>query len=390
MTIKRVFLIVLDSLGIGEMPDADKYGDEGSDTLRAIAASPYFACPTLTRLGLFHIEGTDHTLQCDNPLGSYARMTEASEGKDTTIGHWEICSLISRKPFPTYPNGFPKEIITAFSNATGRGVLCNLPYSGTQVIKDYGEAHLQTGDFIVYTSGDSVFQIAAHEQIVPVQELYRACRIARDLLTGNNAVARVIARPFAGKAPSFVRTANRRDFSLSPPSDTLLNLLQKKGIETIGVGKIGDIFHHSGISQSFISHGNEEGMLITRKLVKEAFHGLCFTNLVDFDMLYGHRNDVDGYAKAMSEFDACLTDFINELQANDLLIITGDHGCDPSTPSTDHSREYTPLLLYYPGIPSRALGTRKSFADIGKTIAELFEADPDHLLDGVSFWKEII
>lgn len=386
---KRVFLIVLDSLGIGALPDAAQFGDEGSNTLGAIQASPYFHCPNLTKLGLFRIDGTDHTKQTVSAQGVYARLQEQSMGKDTTTGHWEICGVVSKEPFPTYPEGFPTEVIEPFSAAVGRDVLCNRPYSGTQVIADYGQAHIDTGALIVYTSADSVFQIAAHEDIVPVQTLYRYCEAARAILTGRHRAARVIARPFAGEAPSFYRTGGRKDFSVSPPKATLLNLLEQSGLDVLAVGKISDIFNGSGVTRAYHSHSNQEGMAQTQALLAEPFHGLCFVNLVDFDMLYGHRNDTDGYAKAMSRFDWWLGSFITELQTEDLLMITGDHGCDPSTPSTDHSREATPLLAYAPGIIPCNLGTRASFADIGKTIAEIFHADPANQLEGVHFLEEL-
>lgn len=389
MEFKRVFLMVLDSFGIGEMPDAEEYGDRGSNTLRTVSQSRLFDCPNMARLGLFHIDGTHSNKQGGKPIGAYARMRELSKGKDTTTGHWEICSLVSKRPFPTYPDGFPDEIINAFSAATGRGVLCNRPYSGTQVLSDYGQAHLQTGKLIVYTSADSVFQIAAHERIVPVDELYRYCQIAREILKGRHSVGRVIARPFTGQVPGFTRTAGRRDFSILPPSDTLLNLLQKQGKATIGVGKIFDIFAGSGITEKYSTHGNDEGMQITCDLLNKDFTGLCFVNLVDFDMIYGHRNDIDGYAKALTVFDQWLGGILPVLKQDDLLMVTADHGCDPAAPGTDHSREYTPLLIYYPGITATNLGTKDSFADIGKTIADIFNADSNNILAGKSFLEEL-
>lgn len=378
----RVFLIVLDSFGIGALPDAAKYLDEGSNTLRSIASSPCFKADTMRDLGLFNIAGVNFLPSTDNPVGIYGRMKEASEGKDTTIGHWEIAGVISDKPLPTYPEGFPQEIIDEFVKRTGRGVLCNQPYSGTEVIKDYGEKHVKTGKLIVYTSADSVFQIAAHEDVVPLEKLYEYCEVVREILTGNHGVGRVIARPFNGIYPAFKRTSNRRDYSIKPPRKTLLNALYAAGKDVIAVGKIYDIFAGSGITKVIKTKNNADGMKATMDLLKEDFDGLVFTNLVDFDMLYGHRNDVDGYAKAVAEFDDWLYRFLLNIRDDDIVIITGDHGCDPGTPSTDHSREYTPLLFYKPNIVPRNLNTRNSFADIGKTVAKLFGISEQ--LDGES------
>ena len=365
---KRVFIIVLDSMGIGELPDAHLWHDEGSNTLGAIRNHPNFNCPNLTKLGLFNIEGVGGGIA--NPEASFARMTEKSMGKDTTIGHWEIAGIISPKPLSTYPNGFPKEVIDEFERQTGRKTLCNKPYSGTEVIKDYGEEHMKTGALIVYTSADSVFQIAAHEDVVPVDELYEYCRIARRILQGEHGVGRVIARPFNGEYP-FTRTTRRHDFSLDPPATTMCDLIKKAGLASISVGKIFDIFAGRGLTESNPMKGNADGMRITLEKQKEDFCGLEFTNLVDFDMLYGHRNDVAGYAKAMTEFDVSLGTFMENMQDDDVLIITADHGCDPSTPSTDHSREYTPMLIYGKNIKNGVdLGTRKSFADISATVLE--------------------
>ncbi len=365
---KRVFIIVLDSMGIGELPDAHLWHDEGSNTLGAIRNHPNFNCPNLTKLGLFNIEGVGGGIA--KPAASFARMAEKSMGKDTTIGHWEIAGIISPKPLPTYPNGFPKEVIEEFERQTGRKTLCNKPYSGTEVIKDYGEEHMKTGALIVYTSADSVFQIAAHEDVVPVDELYEYCRIARRILQGEHGVGRVIARPFNGEYP-FTRTTRRHDFSLDPPATTMCDLIKKAGLASISVGKIFDIFAGRGLTESNPMKGNADGMGITLEKQKEDFCGLEFTNLVDFDMLYGHRNDVAGYAKAMTEFDVSLGTFMENMQDDDVLIITADHGCDPSTPSTDHSREYTPMLIYGKNIKNGVdLGTRKSFADISATVLE--------------------
>ena len=372
---KRVFLIVLDSMGIGEMPDAEIWGDQGSNTLGAIRHLPVFSCPNLARLGLFNIKGVGGGVAF--PMASFARMREASAGKDTTIGHWEIAGIISQKPLPTYPNGFPSDVITAFEQRVGRGTLCNKPYSGTDVIRDYGEAHMRTGKLIVYTSADSVFQIAAHEEIVPVEELYRICEIARELLQGEHAVGRVIARPFAGSYP-FVRTPRRHDYSLLPPTDTMADILAANGFDTISVGKIYDIFAGKGFSESFRTADNTDGMEQTLALALRDFEGLCFVNLVDFDAVYGHRNNAEGYAAAMTVFDTQLDVLLKNLHPNDLLLITADHGCDPSTPSTDHSREYTPLLIFGETVRGGVdLGTRPTFADIGATVLDYFGLPTD-------------
>ena len=373
---KRVFLIVLDSFGIGEMPDAHKWGDEGSNTLGAVRNHPAFACPTMERLGLLHIDGVTDPAELAGraaPVAAYARMTEASGGKDTTIGHWEISGIISPEPLPTYPHGFPAEVLEEFTRRTGYGVLCNKPYSGTDVIRDFGEEHLATGKLIVYTSADSVFQIAAHEDKVPVDELYRVCGIARDMLTeawgGKHAVGRVIARPFEGEAP-FRRTSRRHDYSILPPAPTMLDAIKAAGLDSIAVGKITDIFVGQGITETLRTAGNTEGMAATSGVAARDFHGICFTNLVDFDMVYGHRNNVEGYAAALTEFDRWLAGFLPTLGEGDLLIITADHGCDPATSSTDHSREYTPMLMYGQGITPRSLGTRRTFADISATVLD--------------------
>ena len=372
----RVFLIVLDSFGIGEMPDSYKWNDEGSNTLGAVRNHPAFNCPTMEKLGLFHIDGvSDPAALTDRPapLATCARMTEASNGKDTTIGHWEISGIVSPRPLPTYPNGFPAEVLEEFTRRTGYGVLCNKPYSGTDVIRDYGEEHLATGKLIVYTSADSVFQIAAHEDKVPVDELYRVCGIARDMLTeawgGKHAVGRVIARPFEGEAP-FRRTSRRHDYSILPPAPTMLDAIKAAGLDSIAVGKITDIFVGQGITETLRTAGNTEGMAATSGVAARDFHGICFTNLVDFDMVYGHRNNVEGYAAALTEFDRWLAGFLPTLGEGDLLIITADHGCDPATSSTDHSREYTPMLMYGQGITPRSLGTRRTFADISATVLD--------------------
>ena len=367
---KRVFLIVLDSVGIGEARDAAAFGDAGAHTMKSISASPYFAIPNLLSLGLGNIPGLSFLGTVENPLAAYARVEEQSAGKDTTIGHWEIAGLISEKPMPTYPEGFPANLLADFSRLIGREVICNKPYSGTEVIKDYGDEHLRTGALIVYTSADSVFQIAAHEEIVPVETLYEYCRIARELLTGEHAVGRVIARPFLGESGNYKRTANRRDFSLEPTGETVLDLLQREGMDVLSIGKIRDIFAGRGITESHPTHGNEEGMEVLLDLQKRDFHGLCFANLVDFDMLYGHRNDIDGYAKALSVFDAWLPSFLAEMGEEDLLLITADHGCDPGDISTDHTRENVPLLIYGKNVKPVDLGVRETFADIATTMAD--------------------
>lgn len=369
---KRVFLFVLDSVGIGALPDAEKFGDVGADTMRSISKSDKFHIPNLIKLGLGNIKGLSYLGKVKEPLASFGKCAEISNGKDTTIGHYEMAGLISENPFPVYPDGFPDYIISAFEKATGRKVICNKPYSGTEVIKDYGREHLETGALIVYTSADSVFQIAAHEDIVPTETLYKYCEAARKILVGKDAVARVIARPFKGNIGSFERTANRRDFSLPPHGVTMLDELSENGYDVIAVGKISDIFSGRGITRAVHSHGNKECMDASFECVKEDFCGLCFINLVDFDMKYGHRNDVDGYAAALSEFDKDIMDFISFLRDDDLMIITADHGCDPGDISTDHTREYTPLLVYGKNIPSVSIGERESFSDIAATIEEFF------------------
>ncbi len=370
--VKRVFLIVLDSVGIGEGPDAAAYGDECSNTLRACWRSGKLQIPNMQKLGIFNIEGVGCGEAIESPLGSFARMRESSAGKDTTIGHWEIAGMISPQPMPTYPDGFPKEIISEFSRGTGRGVLCNKPYSGTQVILDYGRQHMETGDLIVYTSADSVFQIAAHEEVVSPETLYAYCRIARELLQGEHGVGRVIARPFVGAYPDFKRTSNRHDFSLVPPRDTFLDKLKAAGKDTIAVGKINDIFAGKGISSASRTVNNDDGMDKTIAHAAEDWNGVCFVNLVDFDMVYGHRNDIAGYTAALNRVDERLGELMPLLQKDDVLMLTADHGCDPSTPSTDHSREYTPWVIYGDAIkPGVDLGTRPTFADIGETAAAL-------------------
>lgn len=367
----RFFIIVLDSFGIGEMPDAASFGDFGVNTIGAVSKSDKLNIPNLRKLGLYQIEGVEVSGNTDKGKphsAMIARMTEKSAGKDTTIGHWEIAGLVSPRPLPTYPEGFPKEVLDEFSRQTGRGVLCNKPYSGTKVINDYGDEHVKTGDLIVYTSADSVFQIAAHEDVVPCEQLYEYCRIARKILTGEHGVGRVIARPFIGADGNYERTPRRHDFSLLPPGDTMLDVLKNKGKDVIAVGKINDIFAGKGITEYVYTSGNAEGIERTLEYLDKDFDGLCFINLVDYDMLYGHRRDVDGYAQALTYFDEKLPQILGKMREDDALLITADHGCDPSyTKTTDHTREYTPMLLYGKKIEAKDLGTRKSFADIAAT-----------------------
>ncbi len=375
---KRVFLIVLDSFGIGEMEDAAEYGDKGTNTLRSVASSPAFNVPNMGALGLFNIDGVDCRESVMQPTARIARMKEASKGKDTTIGHWEIAGILSKQPLPTYPNGFPEEVLDAFSAAVGRGVLCNKPYSGTEVIKAYGDEHVKSGDLIVYTSADSVFQIAAHEDIVPVETLYEYCRIARGILQGKHGVGRVIARPFTGTSGNYTRTSGRHDFSLEPPAVTMLDQLKTAGKDVISVGKIKDIFAGKGITEYVYTKGNAEGIERTLEYLDRDFEGLCFINLVDYDMLYGHRNDIDGYAAALTYFDEKLPEILGKLREEDILMITADHGCDPGyTVSTDHSREHTPFMMYGKTVSPANLGTRDTFADIGATVLDYFGIKPE-------------
>lgn len=379
---KRFFVIVLDSFGIGEMPDAASFGDFGVNTIGAVSESDKLKVPNLRDLGLFQIDGVKVSERIDRgtkPSARIARMTEKSAGKDTTIGHWEIAGLISDKPLPTYPTGFPKEVLDEFSAKTGRGVLCNKPYSGTQVINDYGDEHIKTGDLIVYTSADSVFQIAAHEDIVPCEQLYEYCRIARQILTGEHGVGRVIARPFVGTSGNYTRTPHRHDFSLLPPGDTMLDVLKAEGKDVIAVGKINDIFAGKGVTEFVYTSGNEEGIERTLEYLDKDFEGLCFVNLVDYDMLYGHRRDVDGYAAALTYFDEKLPAILSKMRPDDALLITADHGCDPSyTKTTDHTREYTPMILFGDSIAPGNIGTRESFSDIAATVLD-FLGSPERL-----------
>ena len=376
---KRVFLIVLDSCGVGELPDAADFGDVGSFTLRSAASDASFSMPNMEKLGLFHIDGVYGAVNAKG-LGKTARKTfkgsvcklaERSKGKDTTTGHWEISGIVSESPMPTFPDGFPKKLIDELSKRTGRGILCNKPYSGTDVIRDYGKKQLATGDLIVYTSADSVLQIAAHDQLIPTEQLYEYCKIAREICQGDWGIGRVIARPFTGEWP-YTRTALRHDYSLVPPP-TMLNVLSDAGYAVHSVGKIIDIFAESGITEYVRTQNNAEGIERTLEEMDKDFEGLCFTNLVDFDMQYGHRNDIPGYAKALSYFDSKLPEMLTKMRDEDVLMVTADHGCDPATPSTDHSREYIPLVAFgKPVSAGKNFGTRACFADIAQTILAYF------------------
>ncbi len=382
-------MIVLDSFGIGAMPDSQSFGDVDVNTLASCAASKKLQIPNMIAAGLGNIDGVSCLPKTSAPLGAYARLREKSMGKDTTIGHWEIAGIVSPDPLPTYPEGFPEEILRPFREQTGRGVLANAPWSGTEVINAYGARHMETGDLIVYTSADSVFQIAAHEEIVPPEQLYEYCRIARKLLKGKHGVGRVIARPFVGTPGNFKRTANRHDFSLEPPAETLLDAIKAAGFESIGVGKIHDIFAGIGLTDHVYNQSNQNGMEHTDAYVQKDFQGLCFVNLVDFDMQFGHRRDVDGYANALTEFDTWLGTFLPQLQEDDVVMLTADHGCDPAyTATTDHTREYVPLLILGKKVKPVNLGTRSSFADIAATVAELLGVS--YHTPGESFAKEIL
>ena len=386
---KRVFLIVLDSFGIGAMPDSEKFGDVNVNTLAACATSGKLRIPNMIAAGLGNIDGVTCLPKTEDPAGAIARLQEASMGKDTTIGHWEIAGLVSPDPLPTSPDGFPEKILEPFRQATGRGVLANAPWSGTAVIDAYGEQHMKTGDLIVYTSADSVFQIAAHEDIVPPEQLYEYCRIARKLLTGKHGVGRVIARPFVGQPGSFKRTSNRHDFSLEPPKATLLDALKAAGKASIGVGKIYDIFAGVGVSEHVYNKSNADGMNHAANYADKDFEGLCFVNLVDFDMQFGHRRDIDGYANALTEFDTWLGGFMEKMGDEDIVMITADHGCDPAyTATTDHTREYVPLLVLGNKVKPVNMGTRASFADIAATVADLLGVSLD--TPGKSFAEEIL
>lgn len=383
MKMKRIFLIVLDSFGIGEEPDADAFGDLGTNTLRSCMTSQYFNMPNMRKLGFFNIDGIETDLAVENPEGMVARLREKSMGKDTTIGHWEIAGMISPNPLPTYPNGFPEEVIKEFERRTGKKAIVNSTYSGTKVINDYGDEHVKTGALIVYTSADSVFQIAAHEEVVPLDELYNYCKIAREMLQGEHGVGRVIARPFLGTSGEYYRTPHRHDFSLIPPKDTMLNVINKNNMDVLSIGKINDIFAGSGITEYTYTSSNEDGINKTIEWMDKDFNGICFTNLVDFDMLYGHRRDIDGYAKALAYFDERLPEMIAKLNEDDCIMITADHGCDPGyLKTTDHTREYIPLVCFGPGLAPGNMGTRETFADIAATILNMLGLDDR--LDGTS------
>ncbi len=387
--IKRVALFVLDSVGVGELPDAGDYGDKGSNTLGNISrAVGGLHMPNLGRLGLGNIIPIAGVPPAKNPAASYGRMAEKSPGKDTTTGHWEMTGLVLKQPFPVYPNGFPPDFIKSYEEKIGRQVLGNKAASGTVIIEELGAQHMETGYPIVYTSADSVFQVAAHEGIIPLEELYRICAIAREMLVGEHAVGRVIARPFEGEPGSFRRTVNRHDFSLKPVGTTLLDFLTEQGVLVTGVGKISDIFAGQGVTNTVTAKGNTSGMEQSLQLMKSDINGLVFTNLVDFDMLYGHRNNPRGYADALEDLDRWVPELLNSLKDDDVLIITADHGCDPTTQSTDHSREYVPLLVYGKHIKGGVdLGIRESFADIAATVAEIFGLQFDV---GQSFWSQVL
>lgn len=387
--IKRIIWIVLDSVGMGALPDAKKFGDEGSNTLGNVwKAMNGLEIPHLLELGLGNIEGMVELPKVADPKGCFGRFAEMSNGKDTTIGHWEMAGIYSPISFPTYPQGFPEEIIEPFKQAIGTDILGNKPASGTEILKELGEEHLKTGYPIVYTSADSVFQIAAHEEVIPVERLYEICRIARKLLQGDHAVARVIARPFIGQVGSFERTANRRDFSLTPKEPTILDRVKDQGLDVIGIGKIEDIFGGQGITKAIHTLDNMDGVDQTIRWIQKDTQGLIFINLVDFDSKWGHRNDYIGYGRGLEAFDQRLPEIMQGMKDDDILFITADHGCDPTTPSTDHSREYVPFLAY--GKPLKKgvdLKTRTTFADIGQTISQIFQTPP--VSHGTSFLSEI-
>ena len=387
---KRVFLIVLDSCGVGQLPDGPAFGDYGVNTLRSCASSREFSIPNLLKAGLGNMDGVDYLPKEPNPTGALCRLAEVSMGKDTTIGHWEIAGVPSARPLPTYPQGFPREVLEAFEKATGRGILCNKPYSGTDVIRDYGMEQKETGKWIVYTSADSVFQVAANEEGIPLEELYAACRKARAILQGEHGVGRVIARPYVGSSPeTFRRTANRHDFSLEPPKETMLDAIQKAGLDCLAVGKIHDIFACRGTTEHVYNKSNADGMQHTLDYAARDFHGLCFVNLVDFDMQFGHRRDIDGYARALSEFDAWLGEFVKTLGPEDVVMITADHGCDPAyTATTDHTREYVPFVALGKRVKPVNLGTRTGFADIAATVTELLGVPFE--TPGRSFARELV
>lgn len=386
--IDRIIWIILDSVGIGELPDAALFGDEGSNTLENIARQTPLDLPNLYKMGLGNIDGVTALKKEKKPIGNYGKLAEISMGKDTTIGHWEMTGVYSPKPFPTYPNGFPESIIKSFENQTGRKVIANKTASGTEIIAELGEEHIKTGALIVYTSADSVFQIAAHEEVVPIEELYKYCEIARNILTGEHAVARVIARPFVGETGSFKRTANRRDFSLLPPYKTVLDYTKESGRDVIGIGKIEDIFCGQGLTEAIHTLDNMDGVDKTIQYIQQENKGIIFTNLVEFDSSWGHRNDVKAYAQGLMDFDKRLEEIIKAMKPTDILFINADHGCDPTTQSTDHSREYIPFIAYGEVLAKGVnIGTRKTFADIGQTICDIFKLPP--VPTGESFFKAI-
>lgn len=372
---KRVFLMILDSFGCGELPDAGKFGDQGTNTLRTCYDSGKLYVPNLERMGLFHISGIDCGTPTGLPCAAYGKCAERSAGKDTTTGHWEIAGLISTTPMKTYPDGFPQAVLECLRAVTGREILCNLPYSGTEVIRDYGREHMETGALIVYTSADSVLQIAAHEDIIPVPELYQICAQAREIMQGEYAVGRIIARPFVGKYPDFKRTSNRHDYSVSPFAPTMLDAICAAGQQVISVGKIADIFNGQGITEGNRTVSNDDGMGKAIQIAARDFEGLCFVNLVEFDSAYGHRRDIAGYTNALNAFDAQLGALLPQLRDDDLLILTADHGCDPAAHGTDHTREYIPVLLYGKAIAPHDLGIRDGFSDIGQTVCKWLGVD---------------
>ena len=386
----RVIWMVIDSVGIGALPDSQKFGDVNVDTLGNIVRScKGIKIPNMIKLGLANIEGVDSLENIESPIGCYGRCSEVSKGKDTTTGHWEMTGVLVETPFKTFENGFPKDIIEEFERRSNRKVIGNKPASGTAILDELGEQHMNTGEVIVYTSADSVFQIAAHEEIVSLDELYKMCEIAREIMMGDNAVARIIARPFIGKPGAFERTSNRRDYSLSPFEDTVLDNIKNSNLDVIGVGKIEDIFNQQGITEAIHTHDNMDGVNQTINYMKKETKGLIFTNLVDFDSKYGHRRDVEGYKNALEEFDARIPEILENMNDDDVLIINSDHGNDPTYKGTDHTREYIPVLVYGKNLKSGLnLGTRNSFADIGATVADILNVEmPKH---GQSFKKEIM
>lgn len=388
----RVFWIVLDSAGVGAAPDAALFDDEGCDTFGnciRYGKEHGYSFPNMTAMGLGNIQGTSFRDPKEKILGTYMKMQEKSMGKDTTVGHWEMAGMVSERPLPTYPNGFPEEIVKAIEEFSGRKVICNLPYSGTEVLKDYGKQQMEEDSLIVYTSADSVLQIAAHEDMIPVEELYEICKKARELMQGEHGVGRIIARPYVGTYPDLERTVRRHDFSLQPPKETILDAMMDKGLATIGVGKIYDIFAGKGISETYPNQGNTKNMEKTMELMDKDFEGLCYVNLVDFDMIYGHRRDVEGYTRALAEVDVQLGQMMAKMGTEDILIVTADHGCDPAFKGTDHTREFIPCLIYGDKIRQDLdLGCRSTYADMAATIAEIFGLS--YQGDGESFWKEII